>query len=475
MKPAPPVMIACLAMQKRRQANQAPLERTPTFAAMLPGEPLLLLCHAFPPVPGIGGRRWAKFARELARRGHPVHVLRATPDPQVPPSLWSADARQAGITAYALPVRYPHVLRRIPVKGLADKLRYHTWMKLLPRFTGGNWFDPACLSRNDVLTLAERLLREQDIRLLVATGAPFSLLGYAAELKERRPELRFIADLRDAWTWAPHYGGASLGPERLRREREMEARVMRVADRVITPHPHVVEHLRTAYPEHPEHFVCIPNAIDPEELGAPATPANDGRFRMVYAGSMYGAHEAGAYFGEVIKAFQVLRATHPEKYALAQFDLWITGHDTRPYREQVARAGLQERIRFHAPQPAREIFRQITAADLVPIFIPEVNKDILGTKFAEVFHARRPILHVGVPGFVGHTITARRLGASLRVEQLAEELPRIMAGERHISVDPGADHGEWLLSGVTDRLVNEVLQWPRSATAHPIAAAPPAN
>jgi glycosyltransferase involved in cell wall biosynthesis len=442
---------------------------------MPPGEPLLLLCHAFPPVPGIGGRRWAKFARELARRGHPVHVVRATPDPQVPPSLWSADAEQAGITAYPLPVRYPQVLRRIPVTGLVDKLRYHAWMKLLPRLTPGNWFDPACLSRNDVLAVAEKLLREQDIRLLVATGAPFSLLGYAAELKERRPELRFIADLRDAWTWAPHYGGASLGPERLRREQALEARVIRVADKVITPHPHVVEHLRATYPEHPDRFVCIPNAIDPEELGEPATSANDGRFRLVYAGSLYGAQEAEVYFGEVIKAFQRLRETHPEKFALAQFDLWITGHDTRPYQERVLRAGLQERIRFHAPQPAREIFRQITSADLVLIFIPAVNKDILGTKFAEVFHARRPILHVGAPGLVGDTITDRRLGASLRVEEVVSELPRIMAGERRIGVDPGADHGEWLLPGITDRLISEVLQRPRTATAHPIAAAPPAS
>jgi hypothetical protein len=49
------------------------------------------------------------------------------------------------------------------------------------------------------------------------------------------------------------------------------------------------------------------------------------------------------------------------------------------------------------------------------------------------------------------------LGASLRVEELATELPKILRGERKIEVDLRADHSAYLLGPVTDRLINEVL------------------
>ena len=63
---------------------------------MGPGEPLLLICLEFPPVRGIGGRRWAKFAKELARRGHPVHVIRSAGHAGQLDSLWATDATAPG-------------------------------------------------------------------------------------------------------------------------------------------------------------------------------------------------------------------------------------------------------------------------------------------------------------------------------------------------------------------------------------------
>ena len=119
--------------------------------------------------------------------------------------------------------------------------------------------------------------------------------------------------------------------------------------------------------------------------------------------------------------------------------------------------GLQQHIRFHAPQPAKELFPRIAAADLVVIFIPEANKDFLGTKFNEIFYLRRPVLHVGVEGRVSRTITERKLGASLRVADLAVELPRIVTGERGIDIDTGADLSEHMLEHITDTLVREVF------------------
>lgn len=178
---------------------------------------------------------------------------------------------------------------------------------------------------------------------------------------------------------------------------------------------------------------------------------------MIYAGSLYGAEEAEAYFEQLLRAFENLHATRSEAFGRSLLDLYITGHDTSAYQQKVAARGLSERIRFHAPVPAREIFPKIAAADLVLIFIPSPNKDFLGTKFTEIFYLRKPVLHIGVPGFVSESIVGRKLGASVTVAQLAEELPRIMSGERVIDIDPHVDLSEHLLDAITEKLIREVL------------------
>ena len=37
--------------------------------------PLLVIAYKFPPYAGVGGFRWAKLSKYLARLGHEVHVV----------------------------------------------------------------------------------------------------------------------------------------------------------------------------------------------------------------------------------------------------------------------------------------------------------------------------------------------------------------------------------------------------------------
>lgn len=429
----------------------------PTFAAMSPGEPLLVISHTFPPYRGIGGRRWAKFARELARRGHPVHVVYSAGDEDLKGSLWTADVDQPGIIPHPLPQRYPTVLFKRPLSSVFEKVMYRVWSRVLPLITTGNWVDKSVLWKRQLLSTCSAIIRAHGIRNVVVTGAPFGLMAHACGLRERHEGLNLVADFRDPWTWGHYYGQSLLSDRRRSVERAQEALVARTFDRLISPAPDIVRHLQETYGGTPSRYVHIPHAIDPEEMGPLGPPAADGIFRMIYAGSLYGAGEAELYFEEVLKAFERLRELDAPRFERTVFDLYITGHDTSSYRMRIATRGLEDRIRFHAPLPPRELFPRIAAADLVVIFIPEANKDFLGTKFNEIFYMRRPVLHVGAEGRVGRTITEGALGASVCVDELATELPRIITGERSLKVDPSLDLSDHLLATITDKLVREVL------------------
>lgn len=424
---------------------------------MHPGEPILLICHSFPPNSGIGGRRWAKFAKELARRGHPVHVIRNSTPHEAATSLWSDDVDHANIIAHPLPDHYPGVMFRWPTTTLGEKLRYWISTHLLPLSTKGNWYDRGIFWRGPMLQLARKLIQEHSIRNVVVTGAPFSLMAYATELKETFPDINLIGDFRDMWTWGNYYGYQTIGEKRLRHERQLEALVAEKSDKLISPHPAVLEYLGRTYGIPASRMTVLAHAVDPEDMPTSVAKAADGIFRMIYAGSLYGGPEADRYFRLVLDAFEQLRKTSPDRFNTCRFDLYITDHGTAALEHQVKERGLDQVIRFHAPLPPKAIFSRIAEADLAMAFLPQEKKDLMVTKFAEISYLHCPILHVGEPGTVSRTLQTRRLGDSIRVDEMVVELPRIIRGERTIKIDRDIDQSGDLLGHITDQLLQEVL------------------
>ncbi len=418
--------------------------------------PLLIVSHTFPPYKGIGGRRWMKFAKALARRGHAVHVIHSAGPEELKGSPWADDLATPGITCHPLPQRYPTVLFKRPLTRVLDKVMYRVWCRVLPLLVRGNWFDKAVFWERPFLDLACALIDRHGIRDVLITGAPFRLLYFGTLLKERRP-IHLVSDLRDTWTWQDGYGGALLSPERKAHERRLEEAVMAGSDRISTPHPAVVEHLKRTYTQFADKVRLLGHAIDPDELGPPRPDPSPALRRLIYAGSMYGAQEADRYFDQVLAAFAQLRDDAPAAFAAASLDLYITGHGTESHRQLVEARGLQQHIRFHAPLPAKAIFPRIAAADAVLLFIPSMNKDVLGTKFTEVFHLRRPVIHVGDAGLVSRHIEENRLGVSIRVEDLAARLPELMIGARRVTIDTGYDLSPHLLDRIAEGLEHDLL------------------
>ncbi len=405
----------------------------------------------------MGGRRWAKFAKVLARRGFKVHVICAEAHPGSPVSAWMADASTPGITIHPLPRRYPSVINRWPLKSLGEKLAYRFWLRVLPLLGRGNYRDAALFWRDQLVQQASALISAHGIRTMISSGAPFRLLHHALAVKEQHPQLHIVSDLRDPWTWWDNYGHGSLPRKRFAEEQEIERQVMEGSDRIISPSSSVLQHIAKRYPQVASKCVRIPHAIDPDEVGQALPRHQEDRFRLIYAGTLYGAEEANIYFASVIDAFQRLEALAPARAANTRFDLYIAANDARVPIAMVREAGLQERIRFHAPIPPKEIFPRIAAADAAMVFTPPKNRDLVGTKFHELFHLRVPVIHVGEPGDISRTIEEGALGCSLRVAELAEQLPRIILGAR-VLPRASADHtAGLLLDAITERLVKEVL------------------
>ena len=418
--------------------------------------PILIVCHIFPPAFGIAGRRWAKFAKALARRGHVVHVIAAIAPEGQGISPWTADIDHPGIIVHRLPWRYPEVVSRWPLKYLWEKVAYRFWLRVLPLVSTGNYFDMTIFWRGGLLQKAGELIRLHGIKSMVVTGAPFRLTVYGTELK-RLHGVQLTCDLRDPWTWHREYGHSALCPKQMHQEKAFERKVMMESDHVTAPASSMIAHMTEHYPAQAAKFVHLPHAIDPDELCQAPVSDRDERTRLIYAGTLYGANEAGHYFEHLLTAFDRLQERAPEVYARTTLDLYITGTESEVHRRFVEGSVHRNKIVFHAPLPAREIHQRIAEADAVLVFIPSYNRDFLGTKFNETFYLRRPVIHVGEPGAVSRHILENRLGTSMTVAELPDRLPHIICGNTRLELDLAYDLSDHMLDHITDRLMKEVL------------------
>ena len=111
---------------------------------------ILLLSYVFPPYPGIGGRRWAKFAKYLSRKGYTVHVICAK-NPFSDISLWMKDVQNdPNIIVYPISPEYPSILLRKPVS-VVEKIMYRFNDLRIRLAAKGNPYERAVFWRNEML------------------------------------------------------------------------------------------------------------------------------------------------------------------------------------------------------------------------------------------------------------------------------------------------------------------------------------
>ncbi|MFM7309334.1 MAG: hypothetical protein ACKOZY_01895 [Flavobacteriales bacterium] len=234
----------------------------------------LLINFDFPPNQGIGGRRWAKLAKALAHTGHEIHVVKADAIEGNITSTWDSDVRHHRIHVMSVARTYPKSISHSN-SSLLGKIRFRiSRMRLLAR-EKGTIYDQSIGWDKVMLDACRRIIREQDIQYIVATGAPWNLLVYAAQLKAEFPHCLLLADYRDPWLMAKNYGMSSLTEERMRAEIAKQCFVFEHADFVTTPYAYLTESLRQwslEHATHQPHFDTLTHFYDPDDIQKSSSP-----------------------------------------------------------------------------------------------------------------------------------------------------------------------------------------------------------
>lgn len=374
---------------------------------MNPAKHILLICFTFPPNPGIGGRRWAKFAKFLSQENFTIHTI-TSPHSGDQISKWTDTIdNNPAILRYEVPDGYP-VWQ--PSQQIWGKIRNRfTYWRLLAS-TQGTPYDRSIFWHAGVHKKAVELIRQHQISTVILTGPPFHHFYHLGKLKDQFPHIKLILDFRDPWTTGTTYGMTDISSKRLMYEQSIEKEALRRADVIIGPYelPLMLgDAMEISGSE--ATIQVLPHAFDPEDIDKIRQLAikTNKKVRLIYGGSLYPGTEP--YLKRLARVLSNIRDHDPSRFQNWEFVFYTPETHLASYF-----SGLPDSlVQFHPPVSHHEILTQVRQSDICMLFLNEEKKHFKTTKFAEFSALERPFLLLGPDGQVAQFIEEQRIGRAI--------------------------------------------------------------
>jgi len=259
------------------------------------------------------------------------------------------------------------------------------------------------------------------VTALLATGAPFNLLYYAAKVKQKYPHVRLLADYRDPWLNARNYGMRNLSAAQLQAEIAKQDFIFKHADVVTCPNEFLLDEIKSTATTTPSaRFEVLAHSYDVDDVSAFLDSSLAGvstpQLNLVYGGSLYLGLETE--FALLRNAMQHYNAQNSRSAQLRIFTPHVQ------YQHHFAAIG--EHLHFSGVI-GKGIFKEVNQAAAIIIFLADHNKDYLTTKFFEFLPFRKPLMYFGPHGHVAQFIERNRLGSLINSVEDFERMVRDLA------------------------------------------------
>lgn len=374
------------------------------------GKHLLIISYIFPPEKGIGGRRWAKFAKYLCMKGYTVHVITSKAS-EGDSSEWNKDVVHPNIILHPLPVKYPSVLNKYPVT-IAQKVSYRFWTMFFKFYSRGTLFDRSVFWKIQLIQTADKLIKKFNIRNVVVTIPPFKLAHHALGIKKKHPRINLIIDYRDPWSDNKSFHGfKNLSLKRLSHEIRIENEVLKKADKIITVSDEMSQKLRSRNIAGDSAIITLNNGFDAADALNVRPDLNITQkdiIHFVYAGSLYNNLE---YVIEpFIHNLKKLKERDPEFFLKLNFDFYGT-HDAALVEK--IRSEKISTLRIHDQIPLKDIYEKMCMSDFCLLFSAPDHSFAFNTKFFEYLSCRKPIVLFSNSGKTSDFLEQNNLGYTI--------------------------------------------------------------
>jgi len=409
---------------------------------MLQSKKIVILCYSFPPNTGVGGRRWAKFTKYLARKKKQVIAITAMPNKKNSPSFYHQDVK--GVPTYYFKTKSPFFMSGV-VDSLVQKIGYRWHLALKRMLVKGTPFDLVGRDGHQINAVLEQVKGLEGMNCLIATGAPFHLLYFASKFKQKHPEIKLVVDLRDPWVEGGNYGISSLSKKKYEQENQKEAFVMTQADFVTSPNQGILNRLMLKYPQlQKSKFKLIPHGYDEDYVLVKKNEEAKPVKKMVYIGTIY--TETEEHLSLLNKILIQAAGQLTISFYTSTSDLNILG--LRPAIEK----GY---VVFYEPVSEKELFKKLVMYDMVLLFVRNnYGQDFISTKFYELAKARLPMLGIGGKGKAMDFIIDNKLG--ITVTNFNVDVVKLITKIASFKLTQEININQYSYENITTELINQL-------------------
>jgi len=373
---------------------------------------ILIVSHVFPPAQGIGGRRWMKYAKSFVKDKHEVYIL--TKKTKDIGSLWTKDLswlKKENINNYK--TFYPNILNKNP-KSFYGKVFYRISLLLVKVFSFGNYYDRTILDKLLFLYKLNLIIKKKDIGFVIISGAPFSLLYYGAILKHKQiKKTKFIADIRDPWTWNNNYSFENISKVRQEREKRKEKFVVSTFDKVLVPANAMKKHLVTNYSN--INIQILTHAIDTDDfIDISHNNNNQGEVILIYGGTVY--ENSYSVFKRIEQSLTLRKINFT-------FDIYCSNYGQfKQHALDLKSINVKKKIL------PKKLFSLIAESTYYIAYYPEKYNDFISTKIFEIVYLRKPIILICEEGELSRFIEDNCLGIHILPHEIEIYLPEYLLG-----------------------------------------------
>ncbi len=410
-------------------------------------ENVLIICHSFPPNPGVGGRRWAKFAKYLVQENIDVHVI-VSKNVLKAKSVWTDDVADLDIKIEQLSLRYPKSLLRAP-KSIMDKIKYRIGLMITKLLGKGNYYDYTIFWKRQLIAKAKEVIEKNNIQNVIITGAPFHLIYYGVFLKKLYPAINFIADFRDRWTDGKLIGLSLINEKRFKIEVQYELDVLNYFDFIISPADGYLNTLMRKIGEDQKHkFRHILHGFDKSDLvidDEDIVVSNN--IRITYAGTLYGGLDA--YFKRFCECLKELKANNYQLYQKTSVELYS---NEVFYKDYFIEKNI-DIVKYKRQEPLKKIFTILNNSNFILLTLNEEFKNYFTSKFYEILALKKPIIYIGPMGDVGDFIMKNKCGVCLDLDNFEETFLSIYNDKKDF-YQPLVDIEKFSFKSLTKELIS---------------------
>lgn len=352
---------------------------------------ILIITYYWSPAGGPAVQRWLNFVKHLPKNGWEpiVYVPKDVDYPIVDFTLFK-DLKGMQFTKISSPIKEPYRwAKRINPqleahrKGQIEEVKDQSWGSKLALFIRGNFFIPDAKKawvRPSVAYLSNYLEKE-NIQAIVTSGPPHSLHLIGLALKEKFPEIQWLADFRDPWTDISYHKQLKLLPFAKKKHLKLEQEVLGSADLIISTSDFDKERYQK---KGAKRVVSITNGFSEEKN---ATSERNKVFTLSYIGGLE-MNRNPSYLWSALEEL---------KEEGLVFHLVFCGNIASGVLKELKEMGLMDQVEDKGYLPLAKANRLMEESDLLLLtnFKTEEGEGIIPGKLFEYLACKKPILSLG--------------------------------------------------------------------------------